>query len=71
MRVAATDGAGGLVVAERPLPIPPPGGAIVRVSACGLCGSDLEKLDGGTGAGLVLGHEVVGLLERAGHRVAA
>jgi L-iditol 2-dehydrogenase len=66
MRVAATDGAGGLVVAERPLPIPPPGGAIVRVLACGLCGSDLEKLDGGTGAGLVLGHEVVGLLERPG-----
>jgi L-iditol 2-dehydrogenase len=66
MRVAATDGAGGLVVAERPLPTVPADGALVRMRACGLCGSDLEKLDRGLGAGVVLGHEVVGLLERPG-----
>ena len=37
----------------------PDGGELVRVRACGLCGSDVEKLGPGA-AGLVLGHEVVG-----------
>ena len=66
MRVAITDGAGGLVLSDLPVPIPLPDGGLVRVLACGLCGSDLEKLDGGIRAGVVLGHEVVGLLERPG-----
>jgi L-iditol 2-dehydrogenase len=35
-----------------------PGGELLRVRACGLCGSDVEKL-GPAAAGLVLGHEVV------------
>ena len=43
-------------------------GDLVRVLACGLCGSDVEKI-GRAAAGTVLGHEVVG--ERAdGSRVA-
>jgi len=76
MRVAITDGAGGLVLSDRPLPAAVPGGGVVRVLACGLCGSDVEKLGeqvGGPGGGrhatppgVVLGHEVVGLLERPG-----
>ena len=35
-----------------------PGAGSVRIRACGLCGSDVEKL-GPDAAGLVLGHEVV------------
>jgi L-iditol 2-dehydrogenase len=42
-------------------------GELVRVLACGLCGSDVEKLGRGP-AGTVLGHEVVADL--AGRRVA-
>jgi L-iditol 2-dehydrogenase len=44
--------------------IPEPAGAglLVRVQACGLCGSDVEKL-GRAAAGTVLGHEVAGELE--------
>lgn len=38
---------------------PAGGGELVEVLACGLCGSDVEKL-GPAAAGLVLGHEVVG-----------
>ncbi len=38
--------------------VPEPEGEVVRVLACGLCGSDIEKLAAGA-AGLVLGHEVV------------
>jgi L-iditol 2-dehydrogenase len=38
--------------------VPAPGGATMRVLACGLCGSDVEKI-GVAPAGTVLGHEVV------------
>ena len=46
---------------ELPSPTAPPGGILVRVRACGLCGSDVEKLrPGGAVAGSVLGHEIAG-----------
>ncbi|MDX6475692.1 MAG: L-iditol 2-dehydrogenase [Gaiellaceae bacterium] len=44
------------------LPEPSGSGLLVRVLACGLCGSDVEKL-GHASAGSVLGHEVEGVLE--------
>jgi L-iditol 2-dehydrogenase len=50
------------------VPEPDPPGDLVRVVACGLCGSDVEKLDAAH-AGVVLGHEVVAELED-GRRVA-
>lgn len=46
----------------------PTGAAVVRVLACGLCGSDVEKL-GNVPAGTVLGHEVSAETED-GRRVA-
>lgn len=52
----------------RELDEPAGDGALVRVLACGLCGSDVEKLRPGF-AGVVLGHEVVGETED-GRRVA-
>ncbi len=65
MRAVVTDGRGGLSPADLPAPEAPQDGALVRVVACGLCGSDLEKVCGPDAqAGLVLGHEVVGWLER-------
>lgn len=56
MRAVVLDRAGEPALAD----IPEPGGAgeLVRVRACGLCGSDVEKL-GVAPAGTVLGHEVV------------
>jgi threonine dehydrogenase-like Zn-dependent dehydrogenase len=44
------------------IPEPTGAGLLVRVQACGLCGSDVEKL-GRASAGTVLGHEVAGELE--------
>jgi threonine dehydrogenase-like Zn-dependent dehydrogenase len=44
------------------LPSPSGPGTRVRVLACGLCGSDVEKL-GHAPAGTVLGHELAGVLE--------
>ncbi len=49
------------------LPEPTGHGVLVRVRACGLCGSDVEKL-GRLAGGTVLGHEVAGELE-SGARV--
>ena len=49
------------------VPEPEGAGALVRVLACGLCGSDVEKFDPAN-AGRVLGHEIVG--DVGGHRVA-
>jgi L-iditol 2-dehydrogenase len=50
------------------VPEPDGAGTLVQVVACGLCGSDVEKLQPRF-AGTVLGHEVVAELED-GHRVA-
>lgn len=56
--VLGGDGQPGL--ADAPEPSGP--GELVRVRACGLCGSDVEKL-GRAARGTVLGHEVAGVLE--------
>lgn len=56
MRAVALDDAGQPVLADVPEPEGP--GELVRVLACGLCGSDVEKLRP-EHAGVVLGHEVV------------
>ena len=66
MRAVVLDSAGQPVLANVPEPEGP--GEIVRVLACGLCGSDVEKLVPAS-AGRVLGHEVVAATPR-GRRVA-
>jgi L-iditol 2-dehydrogenase len=45
---------------------------LVRVRACGICGSDVHGLDGSTGRRippLVMGHEAAGMVERVGSDV--
>ena len=66
MRAVVLDSAGEPTLTEVPEPDGP--GELVRVRACGLCGSDVEKI-GHAPAGTVLGHEVVGELDD-GRRVA-
>ena len=62
LAVTVTPG-GSPALRELPSPIAPPGGILVRVRACGLCGSDVEKLrPGGAPAGSVLGHEIAGVV---------
>ena len=65
MRAVALDSDGLPELVE--LPQPQGAGLLVRVRACGLCGSDVEKI-GRAHAGIVLGHEVEGELEN-GDRV--
>ena len=70
MRAVVLDADGLPELADLPEPTAP--GLLVRVRACGLCGSDVEKL-GRAAAGTVLGHEVAGELESgdARHRDAS
>ncbi|MDG6993508.1 MAG: alcohol dehydrogenase catalytic domain-containing protein, partial [Nitrososphaerota archaeon] len=60
----------GATVAETPEPVPGPGELLVRMAACGLCGTDLEKMRGEyTASKPVLGHEAVGTIVAAGEGV--
>ncbi len=59
---------------ERELPVPEPGAeqVLVRVRACGICRTDLHVLDGELPEPklpLVLGHQIVGTVEKVGPRV--
>src|ERR1051325_1516847 len=49
-----------------------PDDVLIRVRACGICGSDVHGLDGSTGRRippLVMGHEAAGVVERTGANV--
>ena len=47
---------------QTPMPALPPGGVLVRVRCCTLCGSDIHTADGRRSAPvpLILGHEILG-----------
>ena len=66
---------GTLEFREEPKPIPKQGELLVRVAACGICGSDMHGyhgLDSRRAPPLVLGHEAAGTIEggaRDGQRV--
>ncbi len=79
MKALRLHGAGDLRLADEPAPVPGPGETLVRVTAVGICGSDLHWYDeSGIGDAvltrpLVLGHEAAGMIvdgPRAGQRVA-
>jgi L-iditol 2-dehydrogenase len=53
-------------VRDVPVPKLAPGDILVRMEASGVCGTDLEKIEGQLGPGGVLGHEVSGTIERVG-----
>jgi L-iditol 2-dehydrogenase len=58
------------------LPVPSPGAdeILVRVAACGICGSDVHGYDGSSGRRippLVMGHEAAGVVAETGKNVSA
>ena len=61
-----------LVVRELPVPETGDDDALLRVEACGLCGTDHEQYTGHlpTGYAFVPGHETVGVIERIGDTAA-
>ncbi len=69
MKAAVFERVGRMVVREVPDPACDAGGIVVRVKACGICGSDARNFRAGlrTGAtGQVMGHEIAGVVERTG-----
>lgn len=61
-----------LKVVDMPTPDIADDEVLVRVRACGICGSDIHGYDGSTGRRippLVMGHEAAGVIERAGRAV--
>lgn len=61
-----------LELAELPRPEPAPDEVLVRVRACGICGSDVHGFDGSTGRRIppiVMGHEAAGEVVEAGGAV--
>ncbi len=61
-----------LELTEMPVPVPRPDELLVRVRACGICGSDVHGYDGSTGRRIppiVMGHEAAGIVEAVGSAV--
>jgi L-iditol 2-dehydrogenase len=61
-----------LEIADIPEPTPRPDEVLIRVNACGICGSDVHGFDGGSGRRIppiVMGHEAAGTVVEAGSAV--
>jgi D-arabinose 1-dehydrogenase-like Zn-dependent alcohol dehydrogenase len=76
MKVAQVAKAGAdFEILEREIPPPGPGQVRIRVQACGVCHSDVIVKEMGTWPGLsyprVPGHEVAGVIDEVGERVAS
>jgi L-iditol 2-dehydrogenase len=64
---------GRLDIVDVPMPRPAAGEILVRVEACGICGSDVHGYDGASGRRippLIMGHEAAGTVAALGPRVA-
>ncbi|MDO4267168.1 MAG: zinc-dependent alcohol dehydrogenase family protein [Eubacteriales bacterium] len=67
-------GNGKFEVREVPVPEPKPGEVLIRVAACGVCGTDVHIYHGDKGSAevcppVVLGHELAGIVEKTGEGV--
>src|SRR6202049_2940607 len=61
-----------LEIADMPPPVPGPDDVLVRVAACGVCGSDVHGYDGSSGRRIppiVMGHEAAGTVAAIGEGV--
>jgi L-iditol 2-dehydrogenase len=71
MKAAVYHGADDVRIEEIPVPEPGPGELVVRVDACGICPTDLKKIDKGLLRGpRVFGHEIAGTVVRLGRGTA-
>ena len=59
--------------ADVPVPEPGPGQVLIRLSACGVCHTELDEIEGRTPPPrlpVIPGHQAVGIVEEAGEGVA-
>ncbi len=66
MKYGHLAGPGRVALAERPTPSAGPGEVVVSLAACGVCGTDLEKVRGNYRSAGILGHEPVGRVAEVG-----
>lgn len=67
MLAAVYRGAGRLTVEDLPVPEPGAGEMVVRLDACGVCGTDIKKIEKGLlSPPRVFGHEMAGTVARLG-----
>ena len=71
MKAALIAGKGLVELREVPKPSVGPEEILVRMRACGVCGTDIEKVHGEHITPPVLGHEVAGVVEQVGRQVQA
>ena len=70
MRAAVYRGKGRVVVEDVPVPQITAGEVLIRVAACGICGTDIKKIDHGfVSAPQIFGHEVAGTVVAVGSGV--
>ncbi len=69
MKAAVISGKGGVELKDLPTPKIGSGELLVHMRACGVCGTDLEKIRGEHITPPILGHEVSGQVEQAGEQV--
>ena len=70
--VLSSAGSGALDLQERETPTALPGDVVVKVSACGVCRTDLHVVDGelpNVEIPIVPGHEIVGVVQQVGDSV--
>src|SRR5579884_4382136 len=73
MRALLLSQYGQLDTVDLPMPRPGPEDVLVRVEACGICGSDVHGYDGSSGRRIppiIMGHEAAGTVSRVGAGVA-
>jgi len=66
MKVGRLGPSGAVILEELPEPVAGPGEVTVRLAACGVCGTDLEKVRGNYRTAGILGHEPVGRIDSVG-----
>lgn len=72
MRAYVTRGPSAMELVDVPAPLPGADEILVKVAFCSVCGSDVANYEGQgrrTPAGMILGHEVSGTVDKVGERV--
>ena len=68
MKCVKLKGARDLQIATIKKPVSHDGSVIIKVKACGICGSDLHYFEGGAPLELIMGHEFAGVVVDPGSR---
>lgn len=69
MKAAILKERGVISIEDVETPRPGPGEVVVKVSYCGICGSDLRSFASGAAAGAIMGHEPSGVIAEIGEGV--